>query len=142
METNDAQLLHAAAGLMDEHYVMGRQEVVAAARLADGTIVTGIHVEASQGRASVCAESGIASAAVIAGSAVVAIVAIVQRPGGTRHIIEPCGVCAELLADYWPSARVWVGRGSEPAAVAVTDLLPFRHTRTGRLNTSSKENLV
>ena len=46
-------------------------------------------------------------------------------------MIEPCGVCAELLSDYWPDARVWVADGDASRAVAVRDLLPYKKVREG-----------
>ncbi len=140
MGEEDAVLAHAARELLDARYVAGRHEVAAAARTDDGGIVTGIHVEASQGRASICAESGVASGVVAAGSKAVALVAVLRRRDGTVHLIEPCGVCAELLADMWPDARVWAAREATPEPIAAADLLPFRHTRIGRLDASSKEN--
>lgn len=132
MSGGDRELLDAALELLEARYVVGVHEVAAALRLADGRMVLGLHVEATAGRASVCAESAALSAAVIAGSPVLSIVGVLRRPGGSRHIIEPCGVCAELLADHAPDASVWVAVGDGVAPVAVKELLPFRRQRVGR----------
>lgn len=132
MSADDRELLEAARRILDARYVTGVHEVAAALRLADGRIVTGLHVEATAGRASVCAESAALSAAVIAGSPVVSIVGVLRRPSGTLHLIEPCGVCAELLADHAPGASVWVAVSGEFAPVGVVDLLPYRRRRVGR----------
>jgi cytidine deaminase len=132
MSSADRELLETALELIEAHYVVGVHEVAAALRLADGRIVMGLHVEATAGRASVCAESAALSAAVIAGSPVLSIVGVLRRASGTRHIIEPCGVCAELLADHAPDASVWVAVGDGFAPVAVRELLPFRRRRVGR----------
>jgi cytidine deaminase len=132
MSADDRELLATAREILEARYVAGRHEVAAALRLADGRIVTGLHVEASAGRASVCAESAALSAAVIAGSAVTAIAGLLRRPGGTLHLIEPCGVCAELLVDHAPDARVWVAVEDGFAPVRAADLLPFRRRRSGR----------
>lgn len=129
----DRELLACAQAILGDHYVEGVHEVAAALRLADGGIVTGLHVEAGAGRASICAESAALSAAIIAGSAVVAIVGVLRRPVGTQHIIEPCGVCAELLIDHAADASVWVAQGDGFTAVPVTQLLPFRRRRSARL---------
>ncbi|MCW4385932.1 hypothetical protein OH146_09120 [Salinibacterium sp. SYSU T00001] len=128
----DRELLATALRILDERYEQGVHEVAAALRLADGRVVTGLHVEASAGRASVCAESAALSSAIIAGSPVVSIVGVLRRPAGTRHLIEPCGVCAELLNDHAADASVWVARGEEFAEVRVADLLPFRRVRVAR----------
>lgn len=132
MDDSDRELLEVATTLLAARYRAGVHEVAAALRLADGSVVTGLHVEASAGRASVCAESAALSAAVVAGQPVVSVVGVLRRPAGSRHLIEPCGVCAELLADHAPDARVWVAVGDGFGQVAVADLLPFRRRRSAR----------
>ncbi len=132
MSEGDRELLATARSVLDGHYRAGVHEVAAALRLADGRIVTGLHVEASAGRASVCAESAALSAAIVAGSPVLSVVGVLRRPTGTRHLIEPCGVCAELLGDHAPEARVWVAVGDAFEAVPVHQLLPFRRRRSAR----------
>jgi cytidine deaminase len=132
MGEGDRELLAAAEAILDARYTAGVHEVAAALRLADGRIVTGLHVEATAGRASVCAESAALSAAVIAGSPVVSVVGVLRRASGTTHLIEPCGVCAELLADHAPTATVWVAVGTGFGAVGVAELLPYRRRRVGR----------
>ena len=132
MGDDDRELLAVTLEILDARYLVGVHEVAAALRLADGRVVTGLHVEATAGRASVCAESAALSAAVIAGSPVVSVVGVLRRPAGSLHIIEPCGVCAELLADHAPDASVWVADGDGFAPVGVQELLPYRRRRVGR----------
>lgn len=133
MSAEDAELLASALALLDEVYVSGRHEVASMMRAADGSTFRGVHVEASSGRASVCAEGAALAAAIAAGhERVEAIVSVLRRPSGTEHIIEPCGVCAELLGDYAPDARVWVAEGDSFAAIRVAELLPARRARSGR----------
>jgi cytidine deaminase len=132
MSEDDRELLAAAMRILESRYAVRRHEVAAALRLADGRVVTGLHVEAGAGRASVCAESAALSAAIIAGSPVVSIVGVLRRPTGTLHLIEPCGVCAELLGDHAPDATVWVAVDDAFGAVRVAELLPFRRRRASR----------
>lgn len=132
MGAEDAELMSRASALLDDRYRTGVHEVAAAMRLATGAIVGGLHVEAGAGRASVCAEGAALSQAVIAGATVVAVVGVLQRPEGTRHLIEPCGVCAELLGDHAPDARVWVAVDDRFASVGVSELLPHRRRRAAR----------
>jgi len=132
MSEDDGELLSVAEGVLEARYRAGVHEVAAALRLADGRVVTGLHVEATAGRASVCAESAALSAAVIAGSPVTSVVGVLRRRSGTTHLIEPCGVCAELLADHAPDATVWVAIGSGFGSVRVAELLPFRRRRVDR----------
>ncbi|WP_116951378.1 cytidine/deoxycytidylate deaminase family protein [Jiangella endophytica] len=136
MDDADAAAMDAAMELLDRVHASGRHEVVAAMRLADGSVQLGVHVDGSARRSAVCAE-GVAAGNVVAHAAttgaaatVVSCVSVLRRPAGTTHVIEPCGVCAELLSDYWPQARVWVTRGDETIAVTAADLLPAKRPRT------------
>jgi cytidine deaminase len=135
MDDADADLLAAARELLESGYRAGRHEVATAWRLSDGTVVTGIHVDGSARRSAVCAE-GVAAGNAIAYAAgngtsaeVMAIVSVLRRPSGSWHVIEPCGVCAELITDYWPRARVWVGRDGAIVPIEARDLLPTKHDR-------------
>ncbi len=134
MGDDDAELMARALDLLDRAYAEGRHEVVAAMRTADGAVHLGVHVDGSARRSSVCAE-GAAASGVVAHRAsggsgeLIAAVSVLRRPGGSTHVIEPCGVCAELITDYWPEARVWVTQGDETVAVAARELLPVKRTR-------------
>lgn len=133
MGEGDAELLASALGLLGRVYRVGLHEVATAFRMSDGAIVTGVHVDGTARRSSVCAEGAASGAAVAHASGedvgVVSVVSVLRRPAGTEHLIEPCGVCAELLSDYWPDARVWVTEGDASRAVLVRDLLPHKKVR-------------
>lgn len=135
MGDDDAELMAAACALLAQVHEPGRHEVVAAFRLVDGGVQLGVHVDGSARRSAVCAE-GAAAANVFAHAAgrpgaagVTAMVSVLRRPEGTTHVIEPCGVCAELLSDYWPRARVWITRGDDVVPAVVEDLLPAKRRR-------------
>lgn len=131
----DAELLEAAHALLAQVYVAARHEVVAAMRLTDGSVHLGVHVAGSAQRSSVCAEGVAIGNAVAHGAGsedspqVEACIAVLRRPGGTEHVIEPCGVCAELITDYWPQARVWVTQGDDIVAWPAHALLPAKRVR-------------
>lgn len=131
MSDADAELLERARVLIRERYIEGRHEVAAAFRLADGRIVTGIHVDGSARRSAVCAEGVAAGNAVAAavGAEVVAAVSVLRRVTGEEHLIEPCGVCAEMLSDHWPDARVWITVGDDSVASTFAGLLPAKRLR-------------
>lgn len=133
MDPDAARLAARAATLLARVHRPGVHDVVAVGLLDDGTTVEGVHVEASQGRASVCAEGCLVGAAALAARPLVLVVALLRRADGHDHLIEPCGVCAELLADHHPDAVVWTGTGGTAAPVRAGDLLPWRVTRTSRL---------
>lgn len=133
MQESDRELAHIAEQLLDRHYVHGRHEVVTAMRLENGSTATGIHMEASQGRSSICAEGVALGQSIEKNSHIMSIISVLRRPDGELYLIEPCGVCAELLFDYCPDATIWVGdKAAMPKQVTVRDLLPFRKSRAGR----------
>lgn len=129
MGSADAELLTTARDLLERVYRAGRHEVASALRLLDGSIVTGVHVDGAARRSTVCAEGVAAGNAIAAGSAVIAAVSVLRRPGGTWHVIEPCGVCAELLSDYWPEARAWITRADRIVEITMAELLPAKRRR-------------
>jgi cytidine deaminase len=134
MGADDAELLSVARELLRRVYATGRHEVATAFRLDDGAIVLGVHVDGSARRSTVCAEGAAAAAVVARGDAdlpdrVRAVVSVLRRPSGSWHLIEPCGVCAELLTDYWPDARVWVTEGDTHVATTAAALLPAKRRR-------------
>ncbi|MCI1674028.1 MAG: hypothetical protein LKI34_07435 [Bifidobacterium tibiigranuli] len=119
--------------MLDLIYRKGRHDVVAVAHLADGQTLTGVHAEASQGRASICAEGSLISQSIAARSPIVSIISVLRR-NENDYLIEPCGVCAELLIDYYPDTFIWVGTSSAKALrVQARDLLPFHQIRTSRI---------
>ena len=113
MSQADIRLLEIAQELLGRVWVHGRHEVATALRAADGSIYTGVHLEGSCRRSSICAE-GIALGAARAGLdpasplTVQAIVSVQIKPADQYRIIAPCGVCRELISDYSPDASVWM----------------------------------
>lgn len=117
----DRPLWDAAVAVLTTSYRTGRHEVAAAVRCTDGSIVTGLHLQGTAGRSSVCAE-GVALGAVLVGQQdrhpgapldelVDTVLAVLHRPtpdGALLRIVAPCGVCRELLADHCPQAHGYV----------------------------------
>ncbi len=134
MAAEDLELLSVAQDLLARVWVHGRHEVATALRTADGAVHTGVHVEGSCRRSSICAEGvamGTARAAILPDSplAIVAVVSVQIKPAGQYRIIAPCGVCRELISDYSPEARVWLTGETGILAVAALELLPHKTRR-------------
>ncbi|MGW3649464.1 cytidine deaminase [Streptomyces sp. NPDC000878] len=136
MSTDDAELLATAQELLARVWQHGRHEVATALRTADGRIHTGVHMEGSCRRSSVCAEGvamGAARGALPGGTAlgITSVVSVQIKPAGQFRIIAPCGVCRELISDYCPDATVWVTTvdGDEPVPLRALDLLPEKSRR-------------
>ena len=135
MSAEDVSLLELAQALLARVWVHGRHEVATALRTADGGIYTGVHVEGSCRRSSICAEGvalGSARAGLEPGSPlrIDAVVSVQIKPAGQFRIIAPCGVCRELISDYSPDTKIWITGDAGILAVAALELLPHKSRRT------------
>lgn len=134
MPAADIHLLELAQQLLARVWVHGRHEVATALRAIDGQIFTGVHLEGSCRRSSICAE-GIALGAARAGIdptaplTIEAIVSVQIKPAGQYRIIAPCGVCRELISDYSPDATIWMTTDTGVQAFRALDLLPSKTRR-------------
>jgi cytidine deaminase len=134
MSAADIRLLEIAQDLLGRVWVHGRHEVATALRAADGRIYTGVHLEGSCRRSSICAE-GVALGTARAGLdpasslAVEAVVSVQIKPADQYRIIAPCGVCRELISDYSPDAKVWIMGDAGIVAIRALDLLPSKSRR-------------
>jgi cytidine deaminase len=133
MPAPDVELLRTAEALLERVYVFNRHEVATALRTPDGSVFTGVHLEGSCRRSSICAEGialGAARGALPTGPLTVETIVSVQiKPAGTFRIIAPCGVCRELISDYSPDATVWLTGADGPLAMPALDLLPEKTRR-------------
>ncbi|MFG2941487.1 cytidine deaminase [Streptomyces sp. NPDC048282] len=136
MSADDAELLTVAQALLSRVWQADRHEVATALRTADGRIHTGVHVEGSCRRSSICAEGvalGTARGALAPGAplAVTSVVSVQIKPAGRFRIIAPCGVCRELISDYGPDTVVWITTVDDdrPVPVRALDLLPEKSRR-------------
>jgi cytidine deaminase len=134
MSAEDIRLLEIAQTLLARVWVHGRHEVATALRTADGSVYTGVHVEGSCRRSSICAEGvalGTARAGLDPGAPlrVDTIVSVQIKPAGQFRIIAPCGVCRELISDYSPDTRIWITSDAAIHVVAALELLPYKTRR-------------
>lgn len=134
MSAADRELLDIAQELLGRVWVFNRHEVATALRTVDGRIHTGVHVEGSCRRSSICAEGvamGTARAGVTPGEPlrIESVVSVQIKPAGQYRIIAPCGVCRELISDYCPDARVWITGEAGVIAMNAIDFLPHKTRR-------------
>ena len=134
MSAQDIRLLEIAQTLLARVWVHGRHEVATALRAADGKIYTGVHLEGSCRRSSICAEGvalGTARAGLEPGSPLLidTVVSVQIKPADRFRIIAPCGVCRELISDYSPETKIWITAETGIIAVAALDLLPHKTRR-------------
>jgi cytidine deaminase len=97
-----------------------------ALRTRSGRVFTSVHVGAYVGRIDVCAEAIAIGMGAAEGDTDIATIVAVNKEG---HVVAPCGMCRELIADYGPGARVIVPGPAGDQVVPIAELLPNKYTR-------------
>ena len=134
MSAADRELLKIAEDLLGRLWTDNRHQVATALRTLDGKIYTGVHLEGSCRRSSICAE-GVAMGTArggLPGDAPLhldAVVSVQIKPVGQFRIIAPCGVCRELISDYSPDARIWLTGDTGIICMPALDMLPHKTRR-------------
>jgi cytidine deaminase len=108
--------------------------VAAAVRGLDGRVWTGVHLGATVGRMSVCAEPIALGRALLEGDGTVDTVVAVRHPKPDETdremaVVSPCGACRELILDHWPDALVITKDAGGLVKVPVRTLLPTPYRR-------------
>ena len=134
LDADDHALIAAARAVLTEHYRPLRHMVAAALRARDGRIWTGLHLGATVGRLSVCAEAVALGRALLEGDGSVATVVALRHPKPEEDdrelaVVAPCGACRELIVDYDAEAMVIVPGPLAPLKVPVRALLPLPYRR-------------
>lgn len=130
----DLALVEAACAVLRQHYRPHWHTVGAALRSRDGRIWTGVHLGATVGRLSVCAEAIALGRAIMDGDGTVECAVAVRHPKPGEAVQEiavvpPCGACREMLTDFDPGADVIVPGTGGLVRVAVSVLLPLPYQR-------------
>jgi len=134
LEAADHALIAAANDVLARHYRPFWHSVAAAVRGLDGRIWTGIHLGATVGRMSVCAEPIALGRALLEGDGTVEAVVAVRHPKPDEidremAVVSPCGACRELILDHWPDALVIVKDAGELLKLPIRALLPRPYRR-------------
>ncbi len=134
LDADDTALVEAARAVLVKHYRPHWHTVGAALRSRDGRIWTGVHLGATVGRLSVCAEAVALGRAILEGDGTVACAVAVRHPKAEESvreiaIVSPCGACREMLTDYDPAAEVIMPGAVGPVRMPVRLLLPLPYQR-------------
>ena len=134
LDAADLALVEAARAVLIKHYKPFWHMVGAALRTRDGRIFTGVHLGATVGRLSVCAEAIALGRAVLEGDGTVECAVAVRHPKPGEPVQEiavvpPCGACREMLTDFDPDADVIVQTPAGLARMPVRVLLPMPYQR-------------
>ena len=121
LDAADRELVERATEIVERSGDGRVHTVAAAARAADGRIVTGLNVYHFTG--GPCAELVLlGNAAELGVERLDVIVAVADR---TRGILPPCGRCRQVLLDYHPGIRVLIPVDGVLESLPIADLLPF-----------------
>ena len=115
--TVDEELVNIAKELIAKRYKDGCHHIASTLRTTSGSIFSGVHVEAYVGRITVCAEAIAIGAAATAGDTSIETIVAVNELG---DIVSPCGMCREIISDYFPEANVIILRSGQPESVPIT----------------------
>ncbi len=130
----DEELLETARAVLLRHYRPFWHTVAAALRGRDGRIWTGIHLGATVGRLSICAEAIALGRAVMDGDGTVETAVAVRHPKPEESIrdiavVSPCGACRENILDFDAGASVIIDTPAGLRRVPVRSLLPAPYRR-------------
>ena len=131
----ERDLIEHATRALRARYREARHQIAAALLASDGQVFVGLHVEATIGRASICAEASALSQARLAGAEDLRVAVAVRHPKSSEvaqapRVVPPCGLCRELLLDYAPDLRILLPAGASVTSVLLRDLLPHKYIGT------------
>lgn len=130
----DYELIEAAKAILLRHYRPFWHTVGAALRSRDGRIWAGVHLGATVGRLSICAEAVALGRVVMDGDGTIDCAVAVRHPKPEESsqeiaVVPPCGACRENLLDFDRDAMVIVPTEEGLLRVPVRSLLPVPYQR-------------
>jgi cytidine deaminase len=130
----DHELIAAAHDVLARHYRPFWHTVAAAIRGRDGRVWTGLHLGATVGRLSVCAEAVALGRALLEGDGRVDSVVAVRHPKPDEvdrelAVVPPCGACREMFLDHCPDVLVIMHTATGLEKLSVRALLPAPYRR-------------
>ena len=113
LSSPDHALIAAAHEVLPRHYKPFWHTVAAAIRGQDGRVWTGLHLGATVGRLSVCAEAVALGRALLEGRGGIDTIVALRHPKPDETdrelaVVPPCGACREMFLDHCPDAQVIV----------------------------------
>ena len=120
--------------VLARHHEPFWHRVSAAIRCRDGRIFTGIHLGASVGRLSICAEPIALGRAILEGDGSIVTSVAVRHPKAdeadqSMAVVPPCGACRDLVMDHAPEANVLLRGPSGLIKLPMRVMLPLPYQR-------------
>jgi cytidine deaminase len=134
LSSPDHALIAAAHEVLLRHYKPFWHTVAAAIRGQDGRIWTGLHLGATVGRLSICAEAVALGRALLEGRGGIDTIVAVRHPKPDETdrelaVVPPCGACREMFLDHCPDALVIVHGPNGLTRLPIRELLPLPYRR-------------
>jgi len=134
LTTADDALLQIAHETLLRHYRPLWHTIAAAIRGRDGRIWTGLHLGATVGRLSICAEAIALGRAILEGDGTIDTMVAVRHPKPDEAervpaVVSPCGACREMIMDFDPAAQVILYTVAGLRRVPASRLLPWPYRR-------------
>ncbi|MDO9398789.1 MAG: hypothetical protein Q7T71_19770 [Herbiconiux sp.] len=128
LQPSDHRLIAEAAALLVGAHDPGAHRVAAAAEGTSGAVYLGLSLLSP--RVSICAETTAISNARMAGErGVRRMVAVGLDPSGAGVVINPCGVCREIVPVFGDDLQVIVDLGGSVGLARPSELLPMPWVR-------------
>ena len=130
----DHELIAAANSVLEKHYRPFWHMVAAAILSRDGRVWTGLHIGATVGRLSVCAEAIAFGRAILDGDGTIQTAVAVRHPKPEEEnrelaVVPPCGACREMILDHAPGAMIIVKDADVLIKLPIRTLLPLPYRR-------------
>ncbi len=130
----DHDLIAAAHEVLARHYKPFWHTVAAAIRAEDGRVWTGLHLGATVGRLSICAEAVALGRALMDAPGRIDAIVAVRHPKPDEEdrelaVVPPCGACREMMLDHCSDALVIVHTPAGLAKLPAHALLPAPYRR-------------
>ena len=134
LSSADHALIAAAHDVLARYYKPFWHTVAAAIRGKDGRVWTGLHLGATVGRLSICAEAVALGRALLEGDGGIEAIVAVRHPKPDETdrelaVVPPCGACREMLLDHCPDLLVIVHEPNGMAKLPIRRLLPTPYRR-------------
>lgn len=130
----DLELVERARAVLLRHYRPFWHTVGCALRGRDGRVWTGLHLGATVGRLSICAEAIALGRVLMDGDGTIECIVAVRHPKPDEvdrllRVVPPCGACRENLTDFDPAAAVIVPTLNGLIRMPISELLPLPYQR-------------
>ena len=132
IDNTAADLIYKATAKIAEGFDENHHRLVTAILTEEGNVHYGINLQLDKiKRASACSESGAISNVILNKEHPKLLVAVRKPPKqADEHdiiVVNPCGLCREMLTDYYPSLEVVVITPLGVKKCVISELLPLKY---------------